>query len=921
LGSTPRFILLLSLLLAFPLPALAQTGFVNWENPHVHPLDMTPDGTKLLAVNTADNRLMVFTVSSSGLSLLSSIPVGLDPVSVRARSNTEAWVVNHISDTVSIVNLTSRNVVQTIPTADEPADVVFAGVPQRAFISCSQANLVQVVDPANPLATPVNVPLQGEDPRALAVDATGTKVYVAIFESGNKSTVLAGGFDIPGFTIPNAVSDPAGPYGGVNPPPNTGSTFTPAQNPANPPALAVPHIVKKNAAGQWMDDNGGNWTSLVSGSNASLSGRPVGWDLADNDLAIINTATLGVTYVKGLMNINMALAVHPGTGRVTVVGTDATNEVRFEPNLNGRFLRVRLSAVDPINPTAAHPFWDVNPHLTYTTSTVPQATRDLSLGDPRGIAWNATGTRGYLTGMGSNNVVVIDAATTSRAGLVNVGEGPTGVVVDNALGRVYVLNKFGASVSTIDTATNTELSRTAFFDPSPPAIKLGRKHLYDTRKTSGLGHVACGSCHVDARTDKLAWDLGDPAGDMKSIAGQNLAMGIAPIVAAGPPFQDWHPMKGPMTTQTLQDIIGKEPLHWRGDRDGLEEFNGAFTGLQGDDTMLTPLEMQQFEDFLSTIHFPPNPFRNLDNSLSTNVPLPGHYTTNRFGPAGQPMPNGNAANGFFLFGPSRMMVAGALACSTCHTQSTGMASSSTWDGSQFQPIPPGPNGEMHHALVNTDGITNITFKVPQLRNLYEKVGFELSQTTNLSGFGFDHNGAVDSLARFITAPVFTPASDQEVADVIAFLLSFSGSGLPVGNNSDMLQPVGPVSKDTHAAVGKQVTLTGPPTPAQSALLSTFMTLADNGKVGLIVKGKEVGVHRGFVYLGSGVFQTDRLADTLTASQLQNKAGVGNELTYTVVPKGTEVRMGVDQDADGLYDRDELDSGGNPSDPNGRGPNK
>ncbi len=921
MGSTPRFILLLSLLLAFPLPALAQTGFVNWENPHVHPLDMTPDGTKLLAVNTADNRLMVFTVSSSGLSLLSSIPVGLDPVSVRARSNTEAWVVNHISDTVSIVNLTSRNVVQTIPTADEPADVVFAGVPQRAFISCSQANLVQVVDPANPLATPVNVPLQGEDPRALAVDATGTKVYVAIFESGNKSTVLAGGFDIPGFTIPNAVSDPAGPYGGVNPPPNTGSTFTPAQNPANPPALAVPHIVKKNAAGQWMDDNGGNWTSLVSGSNASLSGRPVGWDLADNDLAIINTATLGVTYVKGLMNINMALAVHPGTGRVTVVGTDATNEVRFEPNLNGRFLRVRLSAVDPINPTAAHPFWDVNPHLTYTTSTVPQATRDLSLGDPRGIAWNATGTRGYLTGMGSNNVVVIDAATTSRAGLVNVGEGPTGVVVDNALGRVYVLNKFGASVSTIDTATNTELSRTAFFDPSPPAIKLGRKHLYDTRKTSGLGHVACGSCHVDARTDKLAWDLGDPAGDMKSIAGQNLAMGIAPIVAAGPPFQDWHPMKGPMTTQTLQDIIGKEPLHWRGDRDGLEEFNGAFTGLQGDDTMLTPLEMQQFEDFLSTIHFPPNPFRNLDNSLSTNVPLPGHYTTNRFGPAGQPMPNGNAANGFFLFGPSRMMVAGALACSTCHTQSTGMASSSTWDGSQFQPIPPGPNGEMHHALVNTDGITNITFKVPQLRNLYEKVGFELSQTTNLSGFGFDHNGAVDSLARFITAPVFTPASDQEVADVIAFLLSFSGSGLPVGNNSDMLQPVGPVSKDTHAAVGKQVTLTGPPTPAQSALLSTFMTLADNGKVGLIVKGKEVGVHRGFVYLGSGVFQTDRLADTLTASQLQNKAGVGNELTYTVVPKGTEVRMGVDQDADGLYDRDELDSGGNPSDPNGRGPNK
>ncbi len=31
-------------------------SFVNWESPHVSPLDVTPDGTKLLAVNTADNR-------------------------------------------------------------------------------------------------------------------------------------------------------------------------------------------------------------------------------------------------------------------------------------------------------------------------------------------------------------------------------------------------------------------------------------------------------------------------------------------------------------------------------------------------------------------------------------------------------------------------------------------------------------------------------------------------------------------------------------------------------------------------------------------------------------------------------------------------------------------------------------------------
>src|SRR5262249_14268556 len=76
--------------------ALAQS-FVNWESPHVHPLELTPDGARLLAVNTPDNCLEVFDVTSGAPVKIASIPVGLDPVSVRARTNTEAWVVSHIS--------------------------------------------------------------------------------------------------------------------------------------------------------------------------------------------------------------------------------------------------------------------------------------------------------------------------------------------------------------------------------------------------------------------------------------------------------------------------------------------------------------------------------------------------------------------------------------------------------------------------------------------------------------------------------------------------------------------------------------------------------------------------------------------------------------------------------------------------------
>src|SRR6266481_2279817 len=88
-------------------PVLAQTAFVNWETPPVHPVEMTPDETTLLVTNTADARLEIFTLGGALPVWTASVPVGLEPVSVRARSNTEAWVANKISDTVSIVSLVS----------------------------------------------------------------------------------------------------------------------------------------------------------------------------------------------------------------------------------------------------------------------------------------------------------------------------------------------------------------------------------------------------------------------------------------------------------------------------------------------------------------------------------------------------------------------------------------------------------------------------------------------------------------------------------------------------------------------------------------------------------------------------------------------------------------------------------------------
>lgn len=805
-------------------------NFVNWESPHVSPLDITPDGSMLLAVNTPDNRLEVFALDESGSPIhLGSVPVGLDPVSVRARTNTEAWVVNHISDSVSVVDLPTLRVRATIITGDEPTDAVFAGTPQRAFVSVSQLNQIRVYDPAT-LALVNTITVEGEDPRALATD--GTSVFAAIFESGNNTTIL------PQTVVTSSVN----PYpGDANPPPNNGAAFNPPINPANPPAPDVSLIVKK-VNGNWVDDNPaapGNWNAAVT------------WNFHDHDVAIINANSLAVSYVSGLMNLNMHLAVKPG-GQVTVVGTDAINHVRFEPNVKGVFLRV-VGANFPASGGAGS-IADLNPHLDYSASMIPQPQRDLSIGDPRGIAWNAAGDRAFITGMGSNNLLVADGSL-ARIANVEVGQGPTGVRLDAKRERVYVLNKFDATITVLSESSLSVLETLSIHDPTPAVIKVGRPHLYDTHETSGLGNTSCASCHVDGRMDQLAWDLGDPAGSVED--NNNVCnLGFPGLGQC----EDFHPMKGPMATQTLVGIIGTEPFHWRGDRVNLAAFNPAFVNLMGDDELLTPQEMLQFTSFVATLRYPPNPFRNMNNTLKTLVP-----TTNG---------NGNAVNGLNLFNSGNLDL---VQCATCHA------------------LPTGTNGGMTsgNLLQETQSI-----KIPQLRNMYDKTGFVKlgpgAQNSN-RGFGFIHDGSIANLFEFFQFPGFNFANDQQRRDVEAFMLSFA--------------------TDTHAGVGTQSTVLDGANipPVQSNLLTSMASLANSNSVGLVVKGVVNGEARGWRFDPPGNYQSDRSGESISHAGLLALAAPGSELTFTLVPAGSQTRIGIDRDLDGFLDRDELDACADPAD--------
>ena len=125
---------------------------------------LSPDGTRLFAVNTPDARLSVFDVSNaSNPILIVEIPVGLEPVSVNPLNNDEAWVVNEVSDSVSVVSVSRGIVIDTLQAKDEPADVVFAA--GSAFVSCSRNNMIRVFDLATH-AQMAFIPVFGNNPRS-----------------------------------------------------------------------------------------------------------------------------------------------------------------------------------------------------------------------------------------------------------------------------------------------------------------------------------------------------------------------------------------------------------------------------------------------------------------------------------------------------------------------------------------------------------------------------------------------------------------------------------------------------------------------------------------------------------------------------------------------------------------------------------
>ena len=363
---TFRRLVVLAVLLAFSVVCLVSRSAIrnaiaqntsadykNFEAPQVHPLTIIPDGTRLLAVNTPNGTLSVFHVTGNALTLMAEIPVGLEPVSVAVRNNNEAWVVNWLSDSVSVVDLNRFKTVRTFDVGDEPTDVVFAGQQKEfAFVCVSGTSEVKIFDPAAPSTAPQVIAIRAKQPRALARDSSGAQVFVSIFESGNQTTV-----------VPAAqVSANGGP-----PPPS------PAMDTRLPAAPNVGLIVRWNGTA-WADETGNpKWNSVIP------------YTLYDTDIAVIDAHGLNPsvsTLVRGVGTHIGNAVFDASANRLLVANDEARNLVRFEPNVRGHFLNSRVSAISFAGGTPSIVASDLNTHINYDHPGGTDAERVLSLALP-----------------------------------------------------------------------------------------------------------------------------------------------------------------------------------------------------------------------------------------------------------------------------------------------------------------------------------------------------------------------------------------------------------------------------------------------------------------------------------------------------------------------------------------------------------
>ena len=386
-------------------PVHEALGNLTFTSPQVNPVVVSADGQTAYVANTTSGTVSF--VATSPFRVTRTVRVGMEPVSLALRPDgLELWVSNHVSDSVSVIDLDPSSasfgaVVETIQALDakgvtqfdEPVGIAFASN-SKAYVALSSRDQIAIVNAASYQVTGF-LTVRAQEPRAIAVH--GGKLYVAAFESGNKTQLSAClTFSPPACTLTLA------------------ELFAFATDPNLP----------------------GEVKNIVTSGNT----------YPDRDVFVFDTTTdTEDGAISGIGTLLYGLAVS-GNGTLYVTETDARNGVNGLhglglADLDGRMFDnelVRLAACSCNTGTKVCTCTNTTRNLE-PGGTTPANSRAT----PYGVALSADGSTLLVTAAGASRLASFDAAG-NELDAIDVGVIPKGVAFhapSGPGGTAYVLNR------------------------------------------------------------------------------------------------------------------------------------------------------------------------------------------------------------------------------------------------------------------------------------------------------------------------------------------------------------------------------------------------------------------------------------------------------------------------------------------------
>ena len=334
-------------------------------------------------------------------------------------------------------------------------------------------------------------------------------------------------------------------------------------------------------------------------------------------------------------------------------------------------------------------------------------------------------------------------------------------MLDEARNRLYVLTRFdNAVVGRSTSATRREIAHVVAAQPRARARRRRAGRSSTTRTlTSANGEASCSSCHIFGDMDELGWDLGNPDDVVTTnpipinlaIVGITAPLCGRPINGTGdvervPPHEGADDdADAARAREQRRHALARRPRRpassarhgpaVRRRRSRSTTSSSRSPGCSAATSELAAADMQKFTDFALADHAAAEPgarARQLAHAVAAG--------------AGATSTSARACSDG-IAGPLGRQL--GFTCDGCHTPRAAANGFFGTDG-----------------RASFENETQIV-KIPHLRNLYQKVGmFGMPDVAffhagdnghkgdQIRGFGFLHDGSVDTLFRFFHATVF-----------------------------------------------------------------------------------------------------------------------------------------------------------------------